>query len=174
MSYFVEILAHTPFWVWIVLTALMVLGLGATRSRSRSFVALATPSLIFAVLTIAKLAYVRFETIALVGTLIGGGAALVLFALMKPARDTQRLEDGNYMIKGEWMTFFIIMAVFSVNYMDQAMAATTPDMTASATMMPFMAATNGFSALYSIARTIAHLRTTRRASPPVMRPLIEA
>ena len=174
MSYFVEILAHTPFWVWIVLTALMVLGLGATRSRSRSFIALATPALIFSVLTIAKLAYVRFEMIALVGTLIGGIAALVLFALLKPARDTQRLEDGNYLIKGEWMTFVIIMAVFSVNYLDQATAAAAPDMAAAAAMMPFMAATNGFSALFSIARTIAHLRTTRRAPPPAMQPLIEA
>jgi glucan phosphoethanolaminetransferase (alkaline phosphatase superfamily) len=174
MSYFVEILAHTPFWVWIVLTALMVLGLGATRPRSRSYVELMTPSLIFTVLAIAKLAYGRFETIALFGTLIGGGAALVLFVIFKPARDTQRLADGRYMIKGEWMTFVIIMAVFIVNYTDNAMAATTPDMAASTTMMLIVAATNGYSALFSIFRTVAHLRTTRQANPPVTQPLIEA
>lgn len=157
MPFLAAILAHTPFWVWIVLTALLALGLSRTRTGSRSFMSLILPALIFVVIALAKLTLNSFDLLMLAGTLAGGIVALALIALVQPARHTRRLADGLYLIRGEWLSLVIILAVFAANYAGAVMAATIPALAGSAALMLVTAAVNGFSAAFMAGRTLAHL-----------------
>ncbi len=173
MQYFVEIIANTPFWVWVILVALVALGLGQTRTERRSFSGLVIPAVVFAVIALAKLGYARFAADALFGTLGGGVLGIALILLTRPGRRTEKLADGSYLIRGEWMPLVVILVVFVGNYFVAVISAIAPELAQSTAAGLAVGAINGFSALYMAGRTIAHLRAGQNRSDTASRSPLE-
>lgn len=164
MPFLVEILKQTPIWVWFLLMALLALGLSSTRTRYRSHMTLIVPALVFTMIALAKLAVAGFDAVTVLGTFAGGVPALGLVALLRPARFTERLENGKYLIRGEWMSLIVILAVFVGNYAGAVLAAIQPELASAVGPRLAIAAINGFSAVFMAGRTFAHLRAGGPAS----------
>lgn len=115
---FIAILTHTPFWVWILLAALVTLGLAQTRAREVTITRI----------TILPLAMVGLSLAGVLGAFghlpiaLGswaGGMALALFAASRwlPVHGatwsdrTQRLH-----LPGSWLPLALFISLFGLKY----------------------------------------------------------
>lgn len=153
------ILIRTPFWVWLLLAALIWFGLSRTKTREINATSQLIAPIIFVGLVLVKLILSGFAPMPLLGAISGIvlGALAVLW--LKPARNTTRLASGRLRIEGEWISLAIIMIVFLANYAAAVIGSIAPHIITGAEFQYSMALINGFSAALMTLRTIGHLRT---------------
>jgi hypothetical protein len=127
VSSILEVLAHTPKWVWLILAAVLVFGYLATRSRT-------IPVSRFLLLPLAMLAWSTYgvlsgplslETIVVWLAAIGVGAGLGRrIALSSGA--SAGANPGTIFLPGEWWTFGLVLTMFVARYFFAGAAAITP------------------------------------------------
>lgn len=129
----VQILAHTPLWVWVLLAALIVLGLSQARART------------------AGLARVTVMPVAMTGLSIWGtasafggspmfgyvmlawmfGAAVMLAVITPtdvPAGTAYDAESRTFALPGSWAPMLLILGLFLTKYGVGVMMAMQPGM----------------------------------------------
>ncbi|MBZ0090898.1 MAG: hypothetical protein K8F27_01545 [Sulfuricellaceae bacterium] len=114
---FVEILKHTPAWVFALFFALFALGYRQSKPRRLS------PAGLFA-LPVAMLGYSLYGTWSSfgigLGSLLpwGGGilGAALLGRLLTPPPASPATEDGKIAVAGSWLPLALMMAIFFSRY----------------------------------------------------------
>ena len=141
-----DIVAHTPLWVWPLLAYTLYTGWRMTRDRTlarwRIFIMPAI-AVSFAIVNLAT----GGNTLADLAGFAAGtvlGAFVGVLAARRPARV---LEDGRLALAGDWLPLVLLIGIFSVKYaqgvalaIDRALATNTLFLFASAAVPAMFAA----------------------------------
>jgi hypothetical protein len=153
----IDILTHTPSWVWLVLALLVFRGLKRTKTREVSQNSLILLPAILTLLALRRLVMAGFDADVLMGTAIGIIAAFVILLSIKPARQTRRLPNGKLLLQGEWLSLGLLLVIFAANYIDGVLTAIDPATAASGPMQITWSFVNGLSVTFMVGRSIMHL-----------------
>jgi hypothetical protein len=161
----IQIVVHTPLWVWALLTGLLVLGLVQTRPRRvrpRRLLVLPLAMLALGLWAMAPVFW-RQPMVALVWLL---SLLLVLrwaLRLQPPAGARWRPEAGVLALPGSWMPLCVIVAVFSLRYASGVTMALHPEWRAlMAVQLPLALAFGGLSGLF-LGRNLVLFKLARPA-----------
>ena len=115
---FVQILLHTPFWVFALLAGLCVFGLMQTRTRRVAvWLALLLPAAMPILSLSGVLQYVGVWWPALAAWLLGMGAvALFGVKTMNPQTARYDGESRKLIVAGSWIPLLVILGIFCVRY----------------------------------------------------------
>jgi hypothetical protein len=115
---FVEILRHTPLWVWGLLGALVVLGLAQARAREVSLTRVTVLPLVLAALSLSGvLSAFGHLPIALLGWTAGIAAALTTGRNIIPVRGASwSASTSTLNLPGSWLPLALILGLFAIKY----------------------------------------------------------
>jgi hypothetical protein len=154
----IDILAHTPAWVWLILALLIYRGLKRTRTREVSPNSLILLPSILTLLALRRLLMAGLDAEVLASTTAGIIAAFVALLTLKPARQTRRVANGKLLLQGEWLSLGLLMVIFAVNYVDGVLTVINPAAAASGPMQFAWSFVNGLSICFMVGRSIMHFR----------------
>ena len=146
-----DILEHTPVWVWIVFGALVLLGLQQSRTRD---VSIARATILPVVMIVLSLSSVvgAFGPVpfALVAWAAGVGLSLTLAGKAVAVRGASRsTQPGHLRIPGSFVPVLLILAVFITKYSAGVALAINPSLAANTAVAVTLSLVYGvFSGLF--------------------------
>jgi len=146
-----DILEHTPVWVWIVFGALVLLGLQQSRTRD---VSIARATILPVVMIVLSLSGVvgAFGPVpfALAAWAAGVGLSLTLAGKAVAVRGASRsTQPGHLRIPGSFVPVMLIMAVFITKYSAGVALAINPSLAANTAVAVTLSLVYGvFSGLF--------------------------
>ncbi len=162
----INILSHTPVWVWGLLAALMALGFSQTRERHLAPWRLLMLPLVLLGLGLCSMApgFRALPVSALVWlAALGAGAALLAG---RPARAGAEWLPAEQRVRlpGSWMPMLLILIIFSLRYAANVSMAFNPGWrTAPSMLLPLALLYGSFSGLF-LGRGLALLKLTRSSA----------
>lgn len=148
----VSILAGAPLWVWPLLAFLVYFGLKATRSRETFS------------LPMYLLSLLGFLPLNAVNSLQGAGYLWIVFgmayllgALAGFSFQRRVISDKSakkVTLKGEWVTFIVVMTVFWMNFTGSVVEAISPDIYAGSSFHIIFTTIAGLAAGSFIGRAL--------------------
>jgi hypothetical protein len=145
-----QILRHTPEWVYAVFLGLIVLGLIQSRPREVAPLMVAILPVALGVFSLTRvLSAFGPEPLALAAWAAGTAAALLVNrALKQPAGAHWSTASGTFHVPGSWVPLALMMAVFFARYALAVSQVMTPELAHSAGFAA--AASFGFGLLSGI------------------------
>jgi hypothetical protein len=146
-----DILAHTPVWVWIVFGALILLGLQQSRTRDVSIARATILPVVMIVLSLSGVVSAFGPVpIALVAWAAGVGLSLTLAGKAVAVRGASRsTQPGHLRIPGSLVPVMLIMAVFITKYSAGVALAINPSLAANTAVAVILSLVYGvFSGLF--------------------------
>ncbi len=159
----VNILSHTPVWVWGLLTALLALGFSQTRQRhvAPSRLLLLPMALLGLGLWSMAPGFVALPLAALVWLAALGAGVAVLAGRPSRAGAQWLPAEHRLQLPGSWMPMLLILAIFSLRYAANAGMAINPGWrNAPEVLLPLALLLGGLSGLF-LGRALALLKLTR-------------
>lgn len=158
-----QILTHTPPWVFGLLLALIVLGLQQTRNRQ---VKLWLAYLLPAGMVILSLVGVvsNFGTQVISVSLWLSGLALMAFVgyQLFAIKDVRYLAESNkFYIPGSWIPLLVILAIFFTKYIVAVLYALNNPITEQVAFMPVLCLLYGLFSGYFVSRALCLVRASR-------------
>lgn len=141
----VQILTHTPIWVWLMLVALCALGWKQTRTRQLSLKRILTLPLVMLVLTISSLsnssgAHGAVLTIWFLSMMC---TAFFIRSLHLPAGHAYDVQGRLFTVPGSLIPLLMILGIFVTKYVAAVMIAMQADMAHHSWFTPSCAALFG-------------------------------
>ncbi|WP_439600643.1 DUF6622 family protein [Devosia sp.] len=153
-----SILTHTPLWVWPVLALIIVIGLKRTQDRTVSAPRLVLMPLVILGLAGWNLAALGGSLTAMaglgIGIVVGTSAGLTL----ESRAGTTQVSRGVVHLKGDWVSFFVLLAIFAMRYATTVVSIAAPAIAASDAYHFVTALLSGFFAFLTLSRTGLRLR----------------
>ena len=164
MIFLIEMVKHTPLWVWGLLAYACYGSYQQTRDRAaRPAVMLVFPVLFF-LLAALRLARVEITGALLEGLALGAITATCALLALKPARGTSMEENGAYRIRSDYFAAFLIPATFVTFYVLAVLSALDPAAKADPVFQIISGAVSSLSTVYMILRVIACFRTGKASA----------
>jgi hypothetical protein len=144
----VEILEHTPVWVWIVFGALMLLGLQQSRTRDVSIARATILPIVMIVLSLSGvIGAFGSVPLALLAWAAGVGLSLTLVGRAVAVRGAARsTRPGHLMIPGSFIPVMLILAVFITKYSAGVALAINPSLATNTAVAVTLSAVYGLFA----------------------------
>jgi len=163
-----EILKHTPLWVYGLFAFLVYLGVMQSRTRTFSPARLAIlPAAMLAFSLYGVLSVFGASAPALVAWAVGLAACVAaIVALGVPRGATWSEETRTFIVPGSWLPLGIMMAIFFTRYAINVGIALDPSVKQAAGFMPAVALTYGVSSGYFLARALNIRRRRSKAASP--------
>jgi hypothetical protein len=118
ISAMMQLLSHTPAWVWLVFVALAILGYQQTRERLVSTARLFILPAVFIVLAIYGIASAfGLSFLALVVWGMGFILPLAFAITFLSPKGVSVVPSGHFRIPGSWLPLTLMMAIFSIKYL---------------------------------------------------------
>ena len=149
MQFLVEIIRHTPPWVFGILVVLIFLGIQQLRDRRLSRGRLLILPLAMAALSLTGLLQgLGWSPIAFCSWVAGMATAAVLneFLLRAPGGVRAEATGGPFLVKGSWTPMILMLAIFITRYVFAVILALHPERRADSA---FVAASAGSLGLLS-------------------------
>ena len=169
----IQILLHTPVWVWLLLAGLLALGLWQRRSRQVSRARLLALPLSMLALGLWSMApgFVAQPLVAAAWL-----AALLLATslgrrLPPPTGAQWRADVQRLWLPGSWLPLVIIVCIFSLRYASGVALALHPEWKSQLNVQLPMALVFGLLSGVFLGRALAQLALTRLPLPPLPLPL---
>ena len=146
-----DILEHTPVWVWIVLGALILLGLQQSRTRDVSIARATILPVIMIVLSLSGVVGAFGHVpLALVAWAAGVGLSLTFAGSAVAVRGASRsTRPGHLRIPGSFIPVVLIIAVFITRYTAGVALAINPSLAANTAVAVTLSLVYGvFSGLF--------------------------
>ncbi len=159
-----QILIHTPLWVWAMLLGLLTLGLWQRQTRRvRRAQILALPLVLLALGVWSMAAAFVALPLAFATWLTALGATAAWARRWAPPAAARWLEaEQKLQLPGSWLPLVIILVVFSLRYSTGVSLALHPEWRAAlAVQMPLACAFGALSGLF-LGRALGLLAVTRR------------
>ena len=166
----IEILNHTPTWVYALLAALLLLGWSQTKMR-------AVPVWRTALMPAAMLGLAGYGVISafgasvqVVGVWLGGVALapVIAAALLRPTAGLAYDPRTQCMtLPGSWVPMALILLIFCVRYVVNVALAVAPDLRVEPSFLMPVCLVYGVMSGIFLARVIGTLRATRAAPAAV-------
>ena len=153
-----DILTHTPLWVWAALALIIVVGLGRTRDRTVTAPRLVLMPLIILGLAAWNLTGLSGSLTAMAGLGIGIVAGTSAGLTLESRAGTTQVSRGVVHLRGDWISFFVLLAIFAMRYVTTAMSIAAPAIAAGDAYHFVAALLSGFFAFLTLSRTGLRLR----------------
>lgn len=159
MQTIIEALMHTPWWVFLLLGYLLIVGIQALQTRVISLYKIVIGPIIFSGLSIYTLLTASAEYIA-----IGGWTAAILLGSATGFWQTNRLAikvDRKHFllqIPGSWSTLIIMLIIFSVKYYTGYSLARNPALAQEIHFTLSLLSISGLCTGLFLGKLIAYLR----------------
>jgi len=153
-----DIVTHTPFWVWLALALIIVVGLKRTQDRTVSASRLVLMPLIILGLAAWNLASVGGSVAAMVGLAIGIVAGTSAGLALESRAGTTQVGRGVVHLRGDWVSFFVLLATFVARYVTTVVSVAAPTIAAGDSYHFVAALLSGFFAFLTLGRTGLRLR----------------
>ena len=163
-----DILRHTPVWVWALLAGLIALGLSQAVPRRVGPTRAALPPLAMLGWSLAN-AGLRFDSslaaLALPAWALGAAATSVIVARLPLPPGTRRAaQSGHLHVPGSWVPLVLILAMFALGFTLGVALALHPALRADAPLAGSASLAFGaFSGVFA-GRALALLRLARRTA----------
>lgn len=112
-----QILSHTPIYVWVALALLVLRGVSAARDREMAFGKLLILPLVMPLISLQDITG-RFGA-GRAGLAVWAAAAIVTAVVtwkISADRVSPGQQDGKVMVRGSWVPLAMMMAVFFTKY----------------------------------------------------------
>lgn len=152
------VVANTPFWVWALLLAIVMVGLRLTRERTVTASRLVLMPLILVGLAVSNLATAAADSAGMTGAIIGLLAGGFAGVRIESRAGTERVSQGVLRLKGEWVALPIVLAIFLVRYISTVISTVDPVLAAAPSYHFVTALISAFFAALTLARTGLRLR----------------
>ncbi len=141
----VEIVTHTPLWVWGLLALLVARGLVMARPReARPGTFIVMPAILLAFGLQGLIA--RYDPSGQVlGAWLGAFCLGVLLAWPSLAPSSVRRTEGRIAVAGSFVPLVLILGIFLVRYVSEVALAKNPDLARLDWFGPAMAAASGIA-----------------------------
>ena len=152
----VQILSHTPIWVYALFFVLLVFGLIQTRTRTVSKI----PALLLPVGMIAlSLAGINSSFGLRTIPLAAWGAALTVatvvgYTFFRDKRIHCKATDGKFFIPGSWVPLVAMMAIFFAKYVYAVMNASNAEVISTPMFIGALSAVYGLLSGYFSSRAV--------------------
>ncbi len=152
----VQILSHTPVWVYALFFVLLAFGLMQTRTRSVSKI----PALLLPAGMIAlSLAGINSSFGLRPIPLVAWGAAMVVatvagYMFFRDKRIHRDATGGTFFIPGSWVPLIVMMAIFFAKYVYAVMSAFNADVIATPLFIGALSAVYGLLSGYFSSRAV--------------------
>lgn len=149
-----QILANTPRWVWVLLLALLWLGLSQAVSRTASLKRITLLPLTMAGLSLygTVTAFGTEPQLLLVWLLAGGLMAAVVARRALPEATRYDPATRRFTLPGSWLPLLLILGIFATKYLVGAVSAMQPALAHDASFSLCFAALYGAFAGVFLAR----------------------
>lgn len=164
MIFFIEMVKHTPFWVWGLLVYACYGSYQQTRDRAARPVVMLVFPVLFFLFAAVRLARVEITGAILEGLALGTIVATGLLLALKPARGTTRAENGAYRIRSDYFAALLIPATFVSFYVMAVLSAIDQTAKADPAFQIISGAVSSLSTVYMILRVIAYFRTGKASA----------
>jgi hypothetical protein len=160
-----QILSHTPAWVFVLFVALLVFGLMQTRTRSvRKIPALFLPAGMVAL----SLAGINSSFGLGLVPLASWAIALLIavffgYVLFRDKRVTYDATAEKFYIPGSWVPLAVIMAIFFAKYVYAVMHARNADVISTLLFIVALSAVYGLLSGYFAAKALNLIRQAQKA-----------
>ncbi|MCG3190162.1 MAG: hypothetical protein LKCHEGNO_02779 [Burkholderiaceae bacterium] len=160
----VQILSHTPPWVFALFFVLLGFGLMQTRSRTvRLFPALLLPAGMVALSLAGINSSFGLTPVPLASWAIALAAAAALgYAVFRDKRVAYDAAAKTFFVPGSWVPLVVIMAIFFAKYVYAVMHAFNAAVISTAVFIVGLSAVYGLLSGYFAARALNLLGLTRR------------
>ena len=158
----VNILSHTPVWVWGLLAALVALGFSQTRQRHLAPWRLLMLPLVLLGLGLWSMApgFMALPLSALVWLAALGAGVALLAGRPAPAGAEWLPAEQRLQLPGSWIPMLLILVIFSLRYAANVGMALNPGWrSAPGVLLPLALLYGGFSGLF-LGRALALLKLT--------------
>ena len=162
-----DILKHTPLWVYGLFVFLVYLGVLQSRTRSFTPVRLGIlPAAMLAFSLYGVLSVFGASVPALVAWVVGLAACVWgIVALGFPRNATWSEETRTFTVPGSWLPLVIIMAIFFTRYTVNVSLALEPSLKQATGFIPAIGLLYGISSGYFLARALNIQRRRFKVSP---------
>jgi len=116
--FLLQIITHTPKWVFALLIGLIILGLLQVRTRQvRIPVAFILPAVMFLLSISGVIGYIGWKLPALLGWLLGLGlVTLVCIRFLNRNNVSFDSTTNKFIVKGSWIPLLVILGIFITRY----------------------------------------------------------
>ncbi|MEO5758785.1 MAG: DUF6622 family protein [Mesorhizobium sp.] len=165
----IDILSHTPLWVWPLILYGVFIGWTRTRDRVVSPSRLFVMPVIIAGLALHNLASSGMSAAGLLGFVCGAIAGTLAGIAVARRRPARLLADGKLALPGDWLPLVIIVAIIVIRYAEGVAVGIDPALAQETGFVLASAILSGFLAAMMVARSIGVLpqgffRATARQS----------
>jgi hypothetical protein len=160
----VQVLSHTPVWVYALFFALLVFGLMQTRTRTvGKLPALLLPAGMIAL----SLAGINSSFGLGPIPMLAWGAALTItavagYVLFRDKRIHYKATDGKFFIPGSWIPLAVMMAIFFAKYVYAVMSALKAEVTSTPMFIGALSAVYGLLSGYFASRAVNLIKQAQK------------
>ncbi len=161
----VQIMQHTPGWVWVLFLALICLGYLQSRTRTVAKARLfALPAAMLGLSLYSLFATFGAVRLGLLAWLAGGLLALLLQRVRGwPAAASYAPDTRLYTIRGSWVPLALMLAIFLARYAVAAAVAVDASLRQANALIAAASLVYGFLSCTFLARAGAVLRAAKPA-----------
>ncbi|MDZ4719584.1 MAG: DUF6622 family protein [Roseiflexaceae bacterium] len=160
----IQILAHTPIWVYPLFLLLLVFGFIQTRTRNvRRIPALLLPASMSVLSLAGIISSFGLTTIPLAawGTALTMATA-VGYTFFRDTRIHSNAIDGTFLIPGSWVPLVVMMAIFLTKYLYAVMNAFNPEIFSTPLFIGTLSAVYGLFSGYFSSRTVNLIKLAQK------------
>ena len=163
----IQILTHTPLYVWAILALLVYRGVIAMRDREMAVRKLFIIPVIMLALSLHDIV-AKFGTAFLPLSAWAGGAAVMLLLVLKfsGAGISASEVPGSVRVRGSWVPLAMMMAIFFTKYATAVTLAIRPDIRHDALFSTVVCFLFGVLSGYFLGRLANNLRSVRLMRTP--------
>ena len=161
----VQILAHTPVWVYGLFFGLVAFGLMQTRTRTVGKIpALLLPVGMFGLSLWGIYSSFGLRTIPLAAWGIAMAIATVVwYTYFRDTRIHCEVPHGNFFIPGSWVPFVVMMAIFFAKYVYAVMHAFNAEVVSTPAFIGALSAVYGLLSGYFTSRAVNLIKLAQAA-----------
>ncbi|MDE2396932.1 MAG: hypothetical protein KGL43_24680 [Burkholderiales bacterium] len=158
----IDIIRFTPPWVWLLLAALVALGLAQTRTRRVTRGRLLALPLAMMALGLASTATALAANPAAASTWLAGLAAFgaIGLRLPRPAQARWLVAEQRLELPGSFGPLALMLSIFALRYVSAVALVLHPDWRSLASVQAALAASYGALAGLFLGRALSLLRPT--------------
>jgi hypothetical protein len=159
-----QIVSHTPLWVWAVMGAVIALGLYGLRPRIVPPWRLAILPLVGVTTSVTAVVQSARPALAFVACMLALLASLPVGHALGRRRPAQWLQDGRLEIAGGWFMLLFAVSIFAVRYALGVLFGVAPTLKAEPLWIGLSAGASGVIAGIGMGWLAGLLFRGRRAS----------
>jgi hypothetical protein len=165
----IQILTHTPVYVWAILALLVYRGVAAMRDREMAIRKLFIIPVIMLALSLNDIV-AKFGAAFLPLSAWAGGAAVVMLLVLRFSGAGISAVDapGSVRVHGSWAPLAMMMAIFFTKYATAVTLAMRPDIRHDALFSTLVCVLFGVFSGYFLGRLANNLRSERLLRTPAM------